>query len=293
VPAFFNLRGDDKSFSSKGMRGTGLMRVGVYQNRPVFGEVDLNVEKAVQDLSAIRADLVVLPELFNTGYQFLSRQEAESLAEEIPSGGTCRAMISLAAQCGMHLVFGLAEKDGSAIYNSAAVAGPNGLLGAYRKVHLFSNEKDHFDPGDTGFRVFDLGPAVIGVMICFDWLFPESARVLALNGAHILCHPANLVLPHCQRAMRTRSLENGVFSLTANRVGMESRGGMEPLTFTGQSQIVDNRGRILTRLGEKDTGILLADMDPELAADKAITEKNDRLADRRPEFYGNLSQKCV
>ena len=125
-------------------------------------------------------------------------------------------------------------------------------------------------------------------MICFDWLFPESARTLTLLGADIICHPANLVLPNCQKAMVTRSLENGVFTITANRVGTESRGGKDPLTFTGGSQIVDNLGRVLTKLGPDDTGVVLTDIEPVRSRNKILTAHNDRLRDRRPEFYGPL-----
>jgi len=267
------------------------MRIGLYQNRPVFGDVETNVEQTVTDLSRVNADLMVLPELFNTGYQFISRQELEGLAEEMPSGKTCQAMMALARARDMFLVFGLAERDGERLYNSAAVVGPDGFMGTYRKTHLFSEEKHYFDPGGTGFRVFDLGPARIGIMICFDWWFPESARALALLGAEIICHPANLVLTHCQAAMVTRSLENGVFTITANRVGTESRGGKYPLTFTGGSQILDNLGRVMTKSGESETGVLLTDIDPGQARNKGITAQNDRFKDRRPQFYGPLMNR--
>ena len=128
-------------------------------------------------------------------------------------------------------------------------------FGAYRKTHLFAEEKKWFDPGDTGFQVFDMGQVKIGVMICFDWWFPESARVLALKGADIFCHPANLVMPQCQRVMPAHSLLNGVFTITANRVGTEERGGKAPLQFTGKSQIVDPRGEVLVKLDGEDTGV--------------------------------------
>ena len=167
------------------------MKIGVYQNNPLFGEVERNIEQAVQDLTGLETDLMVLPELFNTGYQFVSREEAETLAEEIPLGKTCQAMIDFAKAKGAFLVFGMAERDGDHIYNGSAVVGPEGFIGKYRKTHLFAEEKHCFDPGDSGFQVFDLGLAKIGVMICFDWWFPESARVLALEGADIICHPAS------------------------------------------------------------------------------------------------------
>lgn len=265
------------------------MRIGVYQMEPRFGEVEGNVSRAVEDLSRVEADLIVLPELFSTGYQFLSRQEVRDLAEEIPSGRTCSALQDLASSKKMSLIFGIAEKDGSFCYNSAAVIGPAGFLGTYRKVHLFAEEKDVFSPGNTGFQVFDLGSVRVGVMICFDWLFPESARVLTLLGADLICHPANLVLPHCQGAMVTRCIENGVFSATANRIGTESRGGKSPLTFTGRSQVLDQVGRVLTRLGETETGISVVEADLMQARNKRITDWNDRMADRRPECYERIT----
>ncbi|MFO0767873.1 MAG: nitrilase-related carbon-nitrogen hydrolase [Nitrospiraceae bacterium] len=92
-------------------------------------------------------------------------------------------------------------------------------LGCYRKTHLFFEETLFFDPGDSGFQVWDVGGAKVGVMICFDWFYPESARTLALMGADIIAHPSNLVLPHCPDSMVTRCLENRVFSITANRIG--------------------------------------------------------------------------
>jgi len=267
------------------------MRIGIYQNHPEFGEVEKNIEQAIEDLNDVKADLMILPDLFGTGYLFISKNETGSLAEEIPSGRTCQAMTDFARLKGMTVVFGLAERDGDRIYNSAAVIGPEGFLGRYRKSHLFFEEKHFFDPGDSGFSVFDMGQARIGVMICFDWWFPEAARTLTLMGADIICHPANLVLPSCQQAMFTRSLENGVFSATANRVGTEARGGKEPLLFTGESQILDNRGKTLTSLGENKTGISVVDIDVEQARDKTITSLNDRFLDRRPELYGRLMER--
>jgi len=267
------------------------MIIGLYQNNPDFGRTEDNVEKAVEDLFRVDADLIVMPELFNTGYQFISRQEVKGLAEKIPSGPTCRSMRDLARQHDSFIVFGMAEKDGDKIYNSAVLMGPGGFIGKYRKTHLFAEEKEIFDPGNTGFHVFDIKMARIGIMICFDWWFPEAARGLALLGADIICHPANLVLPHCQQAMLTRSLENGVFTATANRVGTESRRDGETLTFTGGSQLVDNFGCLMARLDTDNVGIITEEIDVRKARDKKITAQNDLFRDRRPEFYTVLVQK--
>jgi 5-aminopentanamidase len=265
-----------------------IMRIGVYQNNPEFGQVEKNVRQAERELSAVNADVIVLPELFSTGYQFISREEAFDLAEEIPSGMTCATLNDVARSRNMYLVFGVAEIDGNKIFNSAAVIGPDGFIGRYRKSHLFYDEKNIFDPGDTGFRVFDIGMARLGVMICFDWWFPEAARSLALLGADIICHPSNLVLPDCQKAMVTRSLENGVYCATANRTGSESRGGRDALLFTGKSQILDNMGKTLTNMKSDNTGISVVDIDVNKARNKSITSVNDRFKDRRPDLYSAL-----
>jgi predicted amidohydrolase len=267
------------------------MRIGVYQSDPVFGEVEFNIGQVSEDLPAGEGDLWVLPELFNTGYQFVSEQEAAELAEEIPGGRTCKAMIDLAKRLHAFLVFGMAERAGKGCYNSAVLVGPEGFVGVYRKVHLFFEEKKFFLPGDTGFPVFDAGPVKVGVMICFDWFFPEAARVLTLLGADIICHPSNLVLPYCQKAMVTRSLENGVYTATANRVGTEARGGKEPLCFTGRSQILDPSGDVLSRLGDQGKGWVTAEIDVKRAKNKRVTAYNDLLGDRRPGFYAGLSEK--
>ena len=264
------------------------MIVGLYQSSPTFGDVKRNVDDAIEALSRASMDLVVLPELFNTGYQFISKEELASLAEEIPDGFTCKSMIDLARQKKMHIVFGMAERDNDKLYNSAVLVGPNGFIGHYRKTHLFFEEKYFFEPGDTGFRVWDIGQAKIGIMICFDWIFPESARILALKGAQIVCHPANLVLPYCQYAMPVRCLENRIFSITANRVGTEQRRQEPPLTYTGRSIIVDPLANVLAQLDDTEVGTANVEIDPEKASDKKITEYNHVFDDRRPELYGAL-----
>jgi 5-aminopentanamidase len=261
------------------------MLTGIYQNNPQFGKIKNNIEQAIIAMDSIKADLIVLPELFATGYQFTSVVELEELAEEIPEGPICDALIQYARKKGLYIVFGIAERHKGKFYNSAALVGPNGLIGIYRKSHLFYEEKLFFNPGDTGFNVYDIGFARVGLMICFDWWFPEAARTLALMGADIICHPSNLVLTGCHKAMTTRSLENAVYSVTANRIGREARGGKAELRFTGKSQVVDPKGEVILSLDDNREGIAVVDIDVERAMDKSITSMNDRFNDRRPEFY--------
>jgi 5-aminopentanamidase len=261
------------------------MRVGFYQFNPFFGQKHLNLEKVAKAVTGVRPDLLVLPELFATGYQFQSRAEALTLSEPVPTGDTTQAMIQLSRDQNMYVVAGLAERDGERLYNSAIITGPEGFVGVYRKTHLFFEEKLWFEPGDTGFQVFNTPIGRIGIMICFDWFFPESMRTLTMLGAEIVCHPANLVLPWCPSAMPIRCLENRVFAVTANRTGAESRRNDEAFSFIGTSQITAPDGSILARAPEAEEILLTADVDLAIASDKRLNPYNDLLEDRRPEFY--------
>ncbi|MGH7164898.1 MAG: nitrilase-related carbon-nitrogen hydrolase [Nitrospiraceae bacterium] len=261
------------------------MRVGYYQFNPLFGEVKRNLDMVATRLGRDQCDLMVLPELFASGYQFLSKAEVDALAEPVPEGPTTQRLLELAQDRAMHLVAGLPERHGGRYYNSAVVVGPRGFLGVYRKAHLFFEETLYFSPGDTGFRVWDIGSARIGVMVCFDWFYPEAARTLALKGADIVCHPSNLVLPHCPDAMVTRCLENGVFSISANRIGFEARGGQDRLTYIGKSQIVSPRGRVLLRAPADQEDLRVLEIDPAEARDKSLNPHNDLLRDRRKDLY--------
>jgi predicted amidohydrolase len=261
------------------------MRVGYYQFEPVFGEIKRNLDTIASRLAGVRCDLLVLPELCSTGYQFVSTEEVRELAEPTPDGPTTRRLIEVARAAGVHLVAGLAERDGDRYYNSAVLLGPSGFLGVYRKTHLFFEETLFFVPGDTGFHVWDIGLATVGLLICFDWLYPEAARTLALKGAEVLCHPSNLILPHCPDAMVTRCLENRVFTVTANRIGSEARGGKGRLTFIGNSEIVSPCGAILRRAPRDREDLTIVEIDPAEARSKSLNPYNDVLRDRRPHLY--------
>jgi predicted amidohydrolase len=130
----------------------------------------------------------------------------------------------------------------------------------------------------------------IGMMVCFDWFFPEVTRVLALKGAQLICHPSSLVMPFCQDAMRTRSLENKVFTVTANRIGTEKRGSFA-LTFTGKSQVVDPSGDVLASAGERSESLKVVDIDIEIAKNKLVNPNNDVFKDRKISLYKPIVQK--
>lgn len=268
------------------------MKIGFVQFDPVFGEVDKNIEKATRLIETLDADVIVLPEFFNTGYLFTSKQEAEDLAEIIPDGKTTEALCGIARRKNMHLVGGLIEKAGDLLYNAAILISPRGHVATYRKVHLFNEENLWFTPGDQEFEVYDIGLCKLGMMICFDWIFPESMRLLALKGAEVICHPANLVLPFCQDAMITRCLENRVFAVTSNRTGTEQRGGKH-FRYTGRSQVTGPSANILYRAGAdtEETGVV--NIDVSITRNKRLNQFNDLFTDRRIPFYGDLLKKVT
>jgi len=263
------------------------MKVAVYQSCPIYGDIDYNLFTALAALGSVDADLYVLPELFSTGYLFGTRKALGKLVEPVPSGPTSRGLIRFCRSRGCAIVAGIAEKEGAKFFNTAVLVGPRGLIGKYRKTHLFNQEKKWFDPGNTGFEVWKCGNAKLGLMICFDWIYPEAARILALKNADIICHPSNLILHYCQPAMVTRSVENRVFTITANRVGREVRKDVD-LTFSGRSQITDPLGRILAAAPREAERIMAVDIDPTLARNQKATPGNHIFRDRRPAFYKEL-----
>jgi predicted amidohydrolase len=258
--------------------------------------VAANVDRIERLLTGVHADLVVLPELANSGYLYASPADLASYAEPGDgSGPFLSALRRLAGQTDGVIVAGFAERadpkgfpkpfgSDDVLYNSAVAVCEAGVLQVYRKTHLFADEKLLFLPGDTGFRVFEYRGARIGMMVCFDWHFPESARTLALASAQIIAHPANLVMPFCQTAMVTRCLENRVFAVTCNRHGTEELAG-KPLTFTGASQILDTLGRCLAQAPTEGDCVAFCEIDPAAADDKRVNPRNDLFADRRPEWY--------
>ncbi len=264
------------------------MLVGCFQFNPVFGEKEKNLLKVKEALQGLKDCLLVLPEFFATGYQFRNHEEVQMLSEEIPEGYTTKALEEIARAQGLYIIGGLPERFNNRYYNSAVFVGPEGFIGLYRKTHLFFEEKIFFTPGDTGFRVWNTEFGRVGIMICFDWFFPESARTLAIQGADIIAHPSNLVLPHCPQAMPIRCLENRVFAITANRTGVEQRKQGQKLRFIGKSQIVSPEGKVIVRASEDREELLTAEIDVSLAREKSINPYNNLLSDRRPSLYGPL-----
>jgi predicted amidohydrolase len=259
------------------------MKVAVVQTRPDFGQVEKNLRRAMDLAATVDADLYILPELFASGYFFESRDELSSYAEDC-NGPTMAALRAFSKDQNCAIYGGFPEKDGEKIFNSSALFEKGELIASYRKMHLFKDESKIFDRSEDELKVPTAAGAKVGLMICFDWVFPEVARTLALRGAQVLCHTSNLVLPFCQQAMVTRSIENGVFTLLANRIGTDHCGD-DSLTFTGQSRIITPKGEVLAEAPIDQEAVIVAEFDPRQADNKWLTTSNHLFNDRRPEAY--------
>lgn len=265
------------------------MKAGYLQFEPKFGDVESNIRKIEDLISNKDFDLLVLPELANSGYLFSSKQELEKLSDKIPDGKFCNALKTIAKSKNAFLVSGICESSGNDFYNSSVLVSPDGTIKTYRKIHLFLDEKRWFKPGDLGLPVCEIqsqkfGKVKVGMMVCFDWIFPETARTLALKGAQIICHPSNLVLQYCQTAMFARAVENHVFTITANRIGKDVN-NVKELFFTGSSVILDPKGTYLHRGAADKEECIIIEIDPSIALDKDITELNNIFNDRREDVY--------
>jgi len=261
------------------------MRIGLGQIEPRIGEIDENLQKTRRILGQAKKDdieILVLPELANSGYAFDSKNEAFQSAERVDEGEFSQLLREWSSKGGA-VISGLCERDSKRIYNSAVAFANGSHILTYRKVHLFNKEKLWFAPGTAEPPTFQFKDACFGVMVCWDWAFPEMARILALKRAQVILHPSNLVLPYCFDAMKIRSLENHLFTATCNRTGTE-----RDLEFSGKSQITSPKGEVLLSLDEDAPELGVLDINPGDADEKKLTPRNDLLADRKPDLYSRL-----
>ncbi|MFZ5789589.1 MAG: nitrilase family protein [Pseudomonadota bacterium] len=278
-------------------RREAVVKIACIQMEPVVGEKQRNLRRSVElinEATANGANLVVLPELCNSGYVFESRAEAFALSEEIPGGESTAAWAETAAKNNLHLVAGIAEREGNLLYNSAVVIGPKGYVGTFRKVHLWNEENLFFEPGNLGFPVFKTPIGRIGCHICYDSWFPESHRLAALQGADIICVPTNWVPIPGQDPKReamanilvmAAAHSNSVFIAAADRIGNE-RG--QP--FIGQSIIVGSAGWPIGGPASRDKEeIIYAEANLSDARRKRNwNEYNQPLRDRRTDVYHEM-----
>ena len=266
------------------------------QFEPVIGELDGNL-KAMEDhirtAASEGAALVILPELADSGYVFSGKEELAALAQPIPSGRSAQLLISLARELEIHIVSGLAERDGDDFYNSAILCGPDGHIGQYRKLHLWDMENPLFAPGDLGLPVFDTQLGKLGLAVCYDGWFPELFRSMALAGAELICVPTNWVpmpgQPEGVEVMantlhRAAAHSNGIFIACADRVGTE-RG--QP--FLGRSLVIGPNGWTLAGPASADREeTLFAEINlAEVQTSRDLNIHNNIVGDRRQDVYGD------
>lgn len=308
------------------------MKVGYFQFNPIWGMPEENRGRILSKLDEIAPqalDLVVLPELAFSGYLFSKREELLAFSQTAQD----RFFYPLQEMCDRKnwaIVCGFIEKEDTGgtfeasssqrsndfefhrhsqlyrLYNSAIVLRPYEKSIIYRKNHLYDREKLFFSSGDKGFPTFNFKGACCGVLICFDHMFPEAARSLALQGVQIICHPSNLVLPgYAQITSCARALENRVYWILANRYGTE-RLGLNydeedeqkilqtqladssddiSLTFSGKSRIVSPYGEVLNEASATSELLSIVDIDPQSCSDKTLGTRNDLFKDRRHYIY--------
>ena len=260
-------------------KGDRIVNVACVQMRPEVGNKAKNVARSIECIEQAVGDgaqLVVLPELCNSGYVFENMEEAVALSEPVPGGESCNTWSGLAAKLNVHIVAGINERDGDDLFNSSVVIGPSGHLATYRKVHLWNNENLFFKPGNLGFPVVDTPVGKLGTFICYDTWFSESYRLCAVQGADIICLPTNWVPIPGQDPNRE-------FVAAADRVG-EERG--QP--FIGQSLIVSHTGWPIGGPASFDSEeIIHANCNLDDARRHRVWNKHNRvLHDRRTDIYG-------
>ena len=272
------------------------MKISAIQTDVSLGDPDANLRKLHQHVVTEVAQgsrLVVFPECFVSGYCFASREEASRNSQAV-DGQFTQSVVKLCGEHHCYVVFGMVERGEHDMFNVSVLAGPHGIVGIYRKIHLPWLGVDRFTThGDRPFQIFEIEEIRIGMLICYDAGFPEATRHLALAGADIVILPTNWP-PGAEQmakyAINTRALENSIYFLAVNRVGIE-RG----FRFIGCSRICDPTGKTLAAADHENECVLRASIDTAQARRKRYTRVAgehviDRFADRRPEMYGRLCE---
>jgi predicted amidohydrolase len=273
------------------------VRVAAAQITSCVGQLDANVRKHEQyarQAAAAGAQVVCFPELSLSGYPTASRVPHE-LAQPL-DGELALAMVELSREVGIVVLAGLLERDRSGVvYNTQLVAGPDGPIGAYRKVHVPTSEIGRFYHGDE-LPVFRLPWATVGVQICYDSHYPEGSTIQALQGAEVI------FLPHASsggpgresyekkrarwlRYMPARAYDNRVFAVVVNQVGHNGEAA-----FPGIAFVLDPNGEILAEARADVEDLLVVDLSAELLAATRRSAESFHLHFRRPELYGAISR---
>jgi predicted amidohydrolase len=261
-----------------------MIKAAYIQYQPVFGNIDKNIQRLDSFVDqAGGADLIVLPELISTGYNFVSRDDAFACAEDLNKSRFVEFLISKAKKNNAYIVAGINEKVKDQLFNSTVLVGPEGYKGKYQKIHLFMNEKDIFKTGAAGLPVFDLGFGRVAMLICFDYYFPEIWRFVGMKGADIVCHPSNLLTQNAHKTVPSQAFMNRMFVITSNRTGTEGN-----LTFNGTSFVCNPNGDVISKASTDKEELGVVEIDTMLARNKFVTSRNHAYNDRHPDLYEGL-----
>lgn len=255
-----------------------------------LGNTEENIKTAeiyINKAYKMGAKLVILPELFNTGYRV--EEDDSSLAEKIP-GKTTNWLQQQSQNTNMMFITAIMEcgEINGLVYDTAVIIDENGIVGSYKKSYLWDQEKIRFTPGNNDFPVFKTDLGNIGLQICYELGFPEPSRKLALNGADIIAFPSAFGKARTyvwDIANSSRAIENGVFTLSANRIGQD-----KDTQFAGHSKIVSPSGKILDELADSE-GITIADINLD-----EVTEQRKKLPylrDLDKSLYNNIGKQII
>jgi predicted amidohydrolase len=266
-----------------------MLKVAQIQFDPQIGEIRSNHEKSRALLSQTGdARLVVLPELANSGYNFINKSQAEDLAETVTDSHYVSMLQDVASGKKKFIISGFHERDGDDLFNTSLFITPEGTIGKYRKIHLFMNEKQIFTRGNLGLPTFQMDDYRIGMLICFDYLFPEIWRIMGLKNVDLVAHPSNLVTYKAFKVVPAQSVINRFYILTTNRIGTE-----RDVSFSGRSFITDPEGEVVAEMSDDREEVMITDINPRLARNKMITSGNHVFDDRLPELYGDVLKQSI
>ncbi len=247
-----------------------------------FEEKETNLNKLEQSLQKNKADLFVLSELFTTGYMFKDRNELKTYCESIPDWPTTQKIIWLCKKYNSYLVIWLPEIQNWKLFDTTILVWPEWFIWKNQKKHLFYKEKLIFDKWENNYEVYQTPIWNIWLMVCFDFMFPEVYRTLALKWADILCLTCCLKTPPYKVITMARAwaLQNWVYTITVNRVGEERWA-----KFTGCSEIIGPRMEVLAQWKDSQEDCQVVEIDINQARNKNYNQYNNLLWDRKTNFY--------
>ncbi|QZT38675.1 5-formyltetrahydrofolate cyclo-ligase [Halosquirtibacter xylanolyticus] len=256
--------------------------IALIQCEPTLGDLDANREKISTWLDKIpdHVDIILLPELANSGYHFIDEKQAERSSEEISQSGLVNDLKAYAQSNDVAIAIGLAEQKDGIRYNSALWITPQGVEVTYRKAHLFARENLFFNAGKEACPIVTWKGARIGLMICYDWTFPEVWQWMAQGQVDLVCHLCNLVMPHAQQMVKTYAFSNHFYIAQSNRVGTE-----RDLTFTGASSIIAPDAEVLVHASKTEEEIIIGTIDTDYSRDKQLNPYNHKTRDTRRDIY--------